>query len=181
MYLIQIIQHINYLRPNVAWLLIWLQSVLGVRKDIPTTSQQRICWALSFTISRVCHAVLAPNSHTSVFASLSLILHFTDTNMKCSEIIILNVVFKGLNSFPPSAAYMRQWVGLALVQIMAWRRIGDITNAGLLSIVPLGTSLSEILIKIQKNHSLKCIWKYLLRYGGHFVHGEVNQDKPRPL
>ena len=26
---------------------------------------------------------------------------------------------------PPSAAYMRQWIGLALVQITAWRQIGD--------------------------------------------------------
>ena len=28
------------------------------------------------------------------------------------------------NSSPPSAAYMRQWIGLAVVQIMACRRFG---------------------------------------------------------
>ena len=29
-----------------------------------------------------------------------------------------------INTSPPSAAYMRQWIGSALVQIMAWRRMG---------------------------------------------------------
>ena len=29
-----------------------------------------------------------------------------------------------LNSSPPSAAYMRQWIGSALIQIMAWRIFG---------------------------------------------------------
>ena len=31
---------------------------------------------------------------------------------------------KGINSSPPSAAYMRQWIGSALVQIMACRLNG---------------------------------------------------------
>ena len=30
-----------------------------------------------------------------------------------------------LNSSPPIAAYMRQWTGTALIQVMAWRRAGD--------------------------------------------------------
>ena len=46
--------------------------------------------------------------------------------------------------FPPSSAYMRQWIGLALVQIMACRLFGSkplsLPNAGWLSIGPLGTS-----------------------------------------
>ena len=29
-----------------------------------------------------------------------------------------------INRSPPSAAYMRKWIGSALIQIMAWRRIG---------------------------------------------------------
>ena len=48
---------------------------------------------------------------------------------------------------PPCAAYIRQWIGSALYQIMACRLFW--TNAGLLSIGPLGTNFSEILIKIQ--------------------------------
>ena len=52
------------------------------------------------------------------------------------------------NSPPPSAAYMRQWTGLPLVQ---W------SNAALLSIELLGTNFGEILPEIlslssQENH-----------------------------
>ena len=52
------------------------------------------------------------------------------------------------NSSPPSATYMCQWIGSALVQIMAVspiRRQAIIySNAGLLSIRPLGTNFSGI-------------------------------------
>ena len=42
-----------------------------------------------------------------------------------------------INSFPPSATYMRQWIGSALIQIMACRLFPIILiNAGLLSIGP---------------------------------------------
>ena len=58
-----------------------------------------------------------------------------------------------INSLQPSAAYMRQWIGSALVQINGLSPIRCqtiiLTNAGLLSIGPLGTNFSEILIKIQ--------------------------------
>ena len=40
------------------------------------------------------------------------------------------------------------------------------TNAGLLLIWPLGTNFSEMLIHFR---SRKCIWKYRLRNGAHFV------------
>ena len=43
------------------------------------------------------------------------------------------------------------------------------TNAGLSLIGPLGTSVSEILIKILTFSLKKCVWKYRLRNGGHFV------------
>ena len=79
-----------------------------------------------------------------------------------------------INSSPPSAAYMRQWTRSALAQIMARRQAIIWTIAGLLSIGPLGTNFSEILIKIQNFHSRKCIWKYRLRNGGHFVQGEMS-------
>ena len=47
-------------------------------------------------------------------------------------------------------------------------------NAGLLSIEPLGTNFSEILIKIQIFHSWKCIWKYRLLNSSHFVQEEMS-------
>ena len=79
------------------------------------------------------------------------------------------------NSSPPSAAYRRQWIRSALVLIMACRLFGNRTiiwtNAVLLSIGPLGTNFSEILINIQNFHSRKFIWKYRLRKDGHFVQG----------
>ena len=43
------------------------------------------------------------------------------------------------------------------------------TNDGILPIGPLGTNYNEILIKIQKFQSEKCIWKCRLVNGGHFV------------
>ena len=45
-----------------------------------------------------------------------------------------------------------------------------LTNAGLLSIGHLGNNFRAIFIRIKTFHSWKCIWKYRLRNGGHFVH-----------
>ena len=47
------------------------------------------------------------------------------------------------------------------------------TSAGLLPIGPLGTNFSEILTNYKTFHSRKCIWKYCLWKGGHFVQGEM--------
>ena len=58
-----------------------------------------------------------------------------------------------LSSSPPCAAYMRRWTGSALVRIMAWRRTGAFiswTKSDPLSIGPLWTNFSEILIEIQR-------------------------------
>ena len=58
-----------------------------------------------------------------------------------------------VDSFPPSAAYMRQWIGSALAQIMACRLSGtkplSVNNASLLSIGHLRTNFSAIWIKIK--------------------------------
>ena len=51
-----------------------------------------------------------------------------------------------------SATYMRQWIGSALVQIMACRLFG-----------------AKPLSKPMLGYSTKCIWKYRLRNGVHFV------------
>ena len=70
---------------------------------------------------------------------------------------------------------MHQWIESVLVEIMACRlfdaKLLSKRMLVLLSIVPLGTNVSEILIKIQTFHSQKCIWKYHLQNGGHFVQG----------
>ena len=57
-----------------------------------------------------------------------------------------------VNSSPPSAAYMRQWLGSVLVLKMGFspiqRQAITWTNANLLSIEPLETNFSEIWIKV---------------------------------
>ena len=69
------------------------------------------------------------------------------------------MIWEVFNSSPPSAAYMRQSIWSALVQIMAFRLFGTKplfwTNVGLVSTGPLGTNLSEFVIKIQNFSFMK--------------------------
>ena len=51
-------------------------------------------------------------------------------------------------SSTPSDAHMRQYTRSSLVQILVWRQAIIWTNADLLSIGPLGTNFSEILMGI---------------------------------
>ena len=44
----------------------------------------------------------------------TFVQHFNDTSINAFSV----------NSSPPSAAYMRQWTGLALIQIMICRMVG---------------------------------------------------------
>ena len=78
------------------------------------------------------------------------------------------------NSFPPSVAYICQWIGSALVGIMAWHLFGakPLSNQCWANVKwTLRNKLQFwlILIKYKSFHSRKCIWKYHLRNGGHFV------------
>ena len=72
-----------------------------------------------------------------------------------------------INSSPPSAAYMRQWIGLTSVEVMACKAI-TWTNVDLLSIGTLGTKFSEIGIKIQNIPFTKvvCEMAVILSRGG---------------
>ena len=60
-----------------------------------------------------------------------------------------------INSSPPSAAYMRQWTGSALVQVMACRLFG----AWLIG--PICTNFNEVGIKIQNFSFMKMHLKML--------------------
>ena len=74
--------------------------------------------------------------------------------------------FHDINASPSSAAYMSQWIGSTLVQIMTYRlfRRQTIiqTDVGLLWIETLRTNFSEILIKkksfIHENASEYRVW-----------------------
>ena len=76
-----------------------------------------------------------------------------------------------------SAACMRQWIGSALVEIMVCRLFGvkPLFKPMLVFVHwTLRKKHSEILIKYKIFQSRKCIWKYRLRNGGHFVQGEMS-------
>ena len=81
-----------------------------------------------------------------------------------------------IDSSPPSATYMHQWTGSALVQVMACR---------LFSAQPLPEPIltyyqldpqEQISVKFKSTHktfhSRKCIWKCCLWDGCHFVQGD---------
>ena len=52
------------------------------------------------------------------------------------------------------------------------------TNAVVFSMEPLRTHFNEISIKMKKTFdSRKCIWKYRLQNGGHFVQGGMSKMK----
>ena len=60
------------------------------------------------------------------------------------------IYYKFVNSLRPRDAYMCHQMRPSLIQIKAWCQTIISTNAELLSIGPLQTHFSEILIKIQK-------------------------------
>ena len=79
------------------------------------------------------------------------------SNFSCLKVVkdkIWAGKFSNLNSSPPSAAYMRQWIGSALVQIMACRLFGAKPLSkpllGYCQLNPQEQTSSETLIKIQK-------------------------------
>ena len=80
-----------------------------------------------------------------------------------------------INSSPPSAAYMRQCIGSALVQIMSRCLFG----VKPLCWVNVNWNLKNRLwrnfnTKFERFHLWKCVWKCRLRNGGHFVQGKMN-------
>ena len=85
-----------------------------------------------------------------------------------------------VNSSPPSATYMRRWIGSALVQVMAWRLFGAKPLPELMlpycQLDPWEQLQWNSNRNMKKNHSSKCVWMCRLRNGGHFVQGEIDQN-----
>ena len=86
-----------------------------------------------------------------------------------------------VNLSPPSATYKHQWIGSALVQIMA---------CCLFSTKPLSKPMlshcqldpwEQTSVKFQSKYntfySRNCIWKCHLWIGSHFVQGEMSKTK----
>ena len=85
-----------------------------------------------------------------------------------------------LNSSPPSAAYIRQWIGSALVQVMACRLFGaKPLPEPMLTCCQLD-SWEQISVKFELEfyqfHSRKCIKFEIIvcQNGGHFFQGEMS-------
>ena len=82
-----------------------------------------------------------------------------------------------INSSPHSAAYFRQWIGWALVQIRACRLFGaQALSKPMLSYCQLGprNKFPWNSYQNKKKYSRKCIWKCRLRIGGQFVQGWIS-------
>ena len=77
-----------------------------------------------------------------------------------------------------SAAYMRQWIGSTLVQIMACRLFGAKSLSepvlGYCRLDPKEQTSVKLQSKYGAFYSRKRIWKYRLANGGHFVQVEMS-------
>ena len=82
-----------------------------------------------------------------------------------------------VNSSPLSAAYMRQWIGSALVKIMNCSIFGAKSSSNQCWVVVNSTLGNKPRRNFDQNTKLylsrKCIWKYRLRNDDHFVHGRL--------
>ena len=83
-----------------------------------------------------------------------------------------------INQSPPSAAFMRQWSGPALIEIMVCRLFGTQPLSKLTLIWYKLDPLEQTSVKFESKHKLfhswKCIWKFRLRNGSHIVQREID-------
>ena len=107
-------------------------------------------------------------------------MHLKMSPGKCQpSCLSLNV----LTYSPPSAPYMCQWIGSALVQIMACRLLGakPLSEPMLTycQLEPKEYISMKYHFKLNYFHSRKCVWTCRLRNGGHFVQGRwVKEASP---
>ena len=113
-------------------------------------------------IRQFCQILVAPFCRRSSSARCTMFKSYNISNKSAllrKELVSSGRKHTSLNPSPPSAAYMRQWTGSSLIQVMACRLFGAAitwTNAGLLSVRLLGTYFSEIWIEFYHFQSRKC-------------------------
>ena len=87
-----------------------------------------------------------------------------------------------INSYPPSAAHMRQWPRSTLVQVMACRLFSTKPLPEPMLAFCLLDPYEQTSVKFESKYknflSWKCIWKCRLQNGGHFVQGEMRLILP---
>ena len=93
-------------------------------------------------------------------------------------VVIHNQCILPINLFPTTttkAAYTRQCMGLALVQITACRLFGTKSlSKPMLGYCQLEQTSVKFWSKYKTLLQRKCIWRYRLRNVGHFVLGEMS-------
>ena len=111
--------------------------------------------------------------------SLDLICFKVELNLKLRQKRYTTLENQHNNPSSQSAAYMRQWIGSALIQIMACSLFGTKPLSkqvlGYCQLDPKEQTSVKFESKYKTFHSRKCIWlKRSLRNGGHFVRGEMS-------
>ena len=84
------------------------------------------------------------------------------------------------NLSPPNATYIPRWTESVLVQVIACRLLGANPLPEPMhtycQLHPQEHTLVKLESKYKTFHSRKCIWKYRMRNGGHFVQGKWVKD-----
>ena len=114
---------------------------------------------------------LSENSACYMFYSILMSI-----SAQCDHVIA--ILYYHINTSPPSAIYMCQWMTPTLVQIMAC----CLFSAKPLSkprLDPQEQSLWNYDKDKKTFHSLKYVWKYRMRNGGHFVQGSMAHGTSR--
>ena len=81
------------------------------------------------------------------------------------------------NLSTPSVVSIRQWTGLALVQVMAWCQFGaNLLPEQMLHLLigPFGTNVNEIQIEIKKRFIYENAFKNVVGVGGWIGGGELS-------
>ena len=126
---------------------LWIHQLFGSLLVLGEISQ---IWAVGFhnELFVFCHFVAFQNNHSII--------------MRMSSV----------SSSPPWAAYMRQWIELALVQIMACRLFSTEPLSKLMrgysQLDPYEHTSMNYQSKFKTFYSRKCTWKYCLRNGNTF-------------
>ena len=89
----------------------WVQRVTAISRKISRS------WAPKNGVQHATAIYPIPRYTRPRYIGLILYLH--NKSSYALDLIYVN------SSSPPGAAYMRQWIRSALVQIMAWRRISE--------------------------------------------------------
>ena len=142
---------------------VWLYSIV-TGNGLSPIRHQVINWTILLTWCQVNRGI---PTYTHFF------FHENASQNGIYETVAILFRIQRFNSSTPNAAYMRQWIRSALLQITACRLFGDKPlSESVLCHWPLGTNFSEILIEIQNVSFTKMHLKISSTKRWPFVQGE---------